>query len=296
MSAVMYELIPAGPRTYYIDSLVKLGIYLQNDTQAILIDSGLDRDTAKKILKILQEQNWTLEAIVNTHSHADHIGGNHYLQEKTGCRIYTRGMDAPFTRFPLLEPSLLYGGAPFRELQGKFLIAQSSQVLDTSDPTFPAELEIIPLEGHSFDMFGIRTPDNVVFLADSVFCEAILNKYHISYMYNVEWYLNTLDRLETLEATRYIPAHAAMTDDIRLLIRINRAKTEEIINTLLDICEQPSLFEHILQRIFTHYELSMSYEQYVLLGSTLRSYLSYLKDKGRIQATFRNNLLYWETR
>lgn len=291
----MYELIPAGSNTFYIDSLVKLGIYRRNNNHVFLIDSGLDKDTAKKVLKILNDQGWTLDAVINTHSHADHIGGNCFLQEKTGCRLYAKGAENAFTRYPLLEPSLLYGGFPFRELQSKFLMAQPSDSLDINDPSFPSELKIIPLNGHSLEMFGIRTPDDVVFLADSVFCKAILEKYHISYLYDIEQYLQTLDKVEALQANLFIPAHAEAASDIRPLVQLNREKTKEIINTLLDICEQPSLFEHILQRIFTLYELKITFEQYVLLGSTLRSYLSYLKDKGRIRADFRNNLLYWET-
>ena len=38
----------------------------------------------------------------------------------------------------------------------------------------------------------------------------------------------------------------------------------------------------------------MSFEQYVLVGSTVRSYLSWLKDTGRLSVRFENNLLLWE--
>ena len=37
----------------------------------------------------------------------------------------------------------------------------------------------------------------------------------------------------------------------------------------------------------------MNFEQYVLVGSTVRSYLAWLKDEGRLQAEFDNNLLLW---
>lgn len=38
----------------------------------------------------------------------------------------------------------------------------------------------------------------------------------------------------------------------------------------------------------------MTFEQYVLVGSTVRSYLSWLKDKGDLRVAFENNLLLWE--
>ena len=42
----------------------------------------------------------------------------------------------------------------------------------------------------------------------------------------------------------------------------------------------------ILQRLFTEYALTMNFEQYVLVGSTVRSYLSWLKDTDRRNAIF----------
>lgn len=38
----------------------------------------------------------------------------------------------------------------------------------------------------------------------------------------------------------------------------------------------------------------MTYEQYVLVGSTVRSYLSWLKDTGRVEGLIEDNLLLWE--
>ena len=53
-------------------------------------------------------------------------------------------------------------------------------------------------------------------------------------------------------------------------------------------------FEAILQRLFTDYGLTMNFEQYVLVGSTVRSYLAWLKDSGKVNALFENNMLLWQ--
>ena len=37
----------------------------------------------------------------------------------------------------------------------------------------------------------------------------------------------------------------------------------------------------------------MDFQQYVLVGSTVRSYLSWLKDTGKLSAAFEDNLLLW---
>ena len=63
---------------------------------------------------------------------------------------------------------------------------------------------------------------------------------------------------------------------------------------MIDICSEPLCFEIILQRLFADYALTMNFEQYVLVGSTVRSYLAWLKDTGRLDVEFENNMLLWK--
>lgn len=291
----MFELNQVGEKSYYINCPAKIGVYRISDTEAYLIDSGNDKDAGRKVRKILNENGWNLKGIINTHSNADHIGGNRYLQQQTGCKIFAEGIEAAFTRHPLLEPSFLYGGYPCKDLRHKFLLASESEVSDISDPDFPKELEVIPLRGHFFDMIGIRTPDNVVFLADCISSKDTLEKYQIAFIYDVAEYLNTLDRVEAMEAAVFVPAHAGAAEDIRETVRFNRQKVFEISDRIQSILKTPMCFEMLLKRLFDEYGLAMNFEQYVLVGSTVRSYLSWLKDDGKIKASFTEHMLLWSS-
>ena len=77
----MFELHQVGEKSYYIDCPAKIGLYRINDAEVYLIDSGNDKDAGRKIRRILNENGWSLKGIINTHSNADHIGGNQYLQQ-----------------------------------------------------------------------------------------------------------------------------------------------------------------------------------------------------------------------
>lgn len=290
----MFELIQVTENVFYIQSPAKIGLVLTGENEVCLIDSGNDRDAGKKIRKILNARGWTLKAVFNTHSHADHIGGNRFLQNQTGCRIYAPGIECDFTRYPVLEPIGLYGGNPPRDLRHKFLMAQESDVLPMTAEVLPTGWEMIPLPGHSFDMTGFRVPGDIVFLADCLSSETTLNKYRIGYLHDVGAYLDTLEKVCSMKAALFIPSHADPVEDITPLARMNMEKLRDTLDMILQICSEPKDTDHILKELFDAYGLVMNFEQYALIGSTVRSCLTYLKEKGSLEASFDTNMLLWK--
>jgi len=159
--------------------------------------------------------------------------------------------------------------------------------------SLPKGFEIISLPGHFFDMVGFRTPDDVVFLADCLSSKQTLDKYQISFIYDVAAYLKTLEMVKSLTAKMFVPAHADATENIAPLAQYNIDKVREIAEKITSFCEEPLCFEILLQKVFAAYDLTMDFEQYVLVGSTVRSYLAWLKNSGRIKVSFEQNMLLW---
>ena len=287
------ELVNVGEKTYYIKNATNIGIYKIDDSSVYLIDTGNDKDAGKKILKIIDEQGWNVKGIITTHSNADHIGGNKVIQDRTNCEIYAYNIEKLFTEFPILESSFLYGGYPFKDIRNKFLLAKQSVVIPIEN-NLPEGLEYFTLKGHFFDMIGVKTSDNVYFLADSLFSEETITKYHLFFIYDVREFLNTLDFLNTFNGSLYIPSHCEATKDISSLIELNRNKVNEIVNNICNICEKEKSFEEILKYIFDEYNLTMNANQYVLVGSTIKSYLSYLYDEKKLCYEFKENKMIWK--
>lgn len=67
----------------------------------------------------------------------------------------------------------------------------------------------------------------------------------------------------------------------------------QIAEKILDLCAEPASFESVLQRVFADFGLTMNFEQHVLVGSTVRSYLSWLRDAGQLEVEFSDNVLLW---
>ena len=285
------ELISVGKNTYYIKNPTNIGIYKVDDENVYLIDSGNDKDAGKKILKIVESEGWKVKGIINTHSNADHIGGNKVIQDRTNCMIYANGIETSFIEYPILESFFLYGGYPFKDLRSKVLLASPSKVLKIDD-NLPNGLEILELKGHYFDQIGIKTSDDVYFLGDCLFSEETISKYHLFFIYDVKAYLNTLDYLSTLKGKLFVPAHCLASEDISDLINLNRNKILEISDKIYNICNEVT-FEEILKNIFDEYNLVMDKNQYLLVGSTIRSYLAYLFDEEKISYKFVDNKMLW---
>ncbi len=289
----MYELNHITGGSYYIQSPSKMGLVKLNDTDVCLIDSGNDKDAGRKVRQLLDANGWHLTAIYNTHSNADHIGGNRYLQGQTKCKIYAQGIECDITRHPVLEPAFLYGGFPPKELRHKFLMAQESDAKELTPDVLPEGFELLQLPGHFFHMVGFRSPDDVVYLADCLSSRETLDKYQIGFIYDVAAYLDTLEKVKTMQAAAFVPAHAEVTEDIAPLAQYNIDKVHEIAGHMVALCAEPVIFEELLKKLFDDYGLTLTFEQYVLVGSTVKSYLAWLKDTGRLAVLFEDNRLLW---
>ena len=55
------------------------------------------------------------------------------------------------------------------------------------------------------------------------------------------------------------------------------------------------MFEELLQKLFKAYELALNFEQYALVGSTVRSFLTWLKESGKMEAVFDDSRLLWRS-
>ena len=289
----MYELNHITGNSYYIQSPSKMGLVKLNDTDVCLIDSGNDKDAGRKVRQLLDANGWHLTAIYNTHSNADHIGGNRYLQGQTKCKIYAQGIECDITRHPVLEPAFLYGGFPPKDLRHKFLMAQESDAQELTPAVLPEGFELLQLPGHFFHMVGFRSPDDVVYLADCLSSRETLDKYQIGFLYDVAAYLDTLERVKTMQAAAFVPAHAQVTEDIAPLAQYNIDKVHEIADHMVELCAEAVMFGELLKKLFDDYGLTLTFEQYVLVGSTVKSYLAWLKDTGRLTALFEDNRLLW---
>lgn len=279
---------------------VNLALIEGPDKQLVLIDSGLDSSNARKALRPFLERGCTLAAIINTHSHSDHIGGNADLVKRTGCRVYAPARERPWILWPELEPMGLYGAAPPPAMQVKFLQAQPTpEVLEL--PPAPCrftvagvELELIPTPGHALDQVAVSF-DGVLLAADGLFMPDVIEKHPVIFMVNVADYLASLDRLEERTERYILPGHGdlidreAGEDPLPAVLAANRANIDRMQAAVLAAAAQPCTHEELLYRVLAAFGKQVESEaQYFLDRAAVSAHISRLISVSRLTVEFRD--------
>lgn len=288
------ELKQINSYVFYLPGPANIGVVIHGN-KAALIDTGLDEGGARKVLKTLDEGSIQVCAIINTHAHADHFGGNHFIVKRTGAPVYAPDIEEAFIRNPILEPFYLYGASPIDKLKNKFLMAQGSKVdylLKDKMELIGLEFQFIPIPGHSINQMGVLVQD-VFFCADSIFPPEIIEKYKILYCYDIKQQKETLSRMKTFSYKYYLPIHGELSTNILNYIDLNLKNIETLENLVLEVLNEPKKTEEVIKAVADTYHLNLNFEQYFLTGNTLKSYLSSLKSEGKVHCQVEKNNLKW---
>jgi len=290
-----------APGVLYLPGAQNIGIIPTEQQQgAIIIDTGLSRDTGRAVLRALDARGLRPVAILNTHAHADHFGGNAFLVGRSGVPVYAPAQEEAALRYPRLEPvGLFAGAAPIPALLGHFLLAPASPVDHVVQPgplaVAGVALDAVPLPGHSANQTGYLVRD-VLFSGDLVMPPAVLDKYGIVYCHDVAAHLASLDGARRVPATWHVPAHHPPVRDLEPLLAGNEARFRDTLAQIRDLLAGgPREAAAIQAALCAHYSINLaSPEAYYLLQTTVYAHLSCLVGQGAVRLTIAGNRALWQ--
>jgi glyoxylase-like metal-dependent hydrolase (beta-lactamase superfamily II) len=299
------ESVSLAPDIFHLRSGSNAGLVIRNG-EALLIDTGLDGDAGRRILRIVEEQGAHLAAIVVTHAHADHFGGARFLQQRLEVPLYAPDLEAAMMEHPIIEPLYLFGGAaPIRELRHKFTLAEACEVAQTVAPGLLQignfQLDVVPLPGHALNQIGIGVDSNsyrVLFCADAIFPAETIEKHKVLFCVDLDETLETTDRLPDQPYDCFAPGHGpayAAGTAIETICEANQARLEEIRDTVYEALktamETSDLVKHVAQRFTLRIARPTAY---FLTRTTVLAALSSLEGADRAEAMTHENKLMWE--
>ena len=279
----MFDLHHIKGNTYYYKAYTNVGVCYIGNNEVVLIDSCDHKRMVKGLDRILTEKGWRVKTIISTHCHVDHICGNSFFSEKYGCEILCTKTEAGFIAKPDLEPGFYYSGIDTDKTKNPFFLVEPSEAVVINEKNTPKDFEIIDLPGHSFEMIGVRTPDDVVFLADAVLSVRTVDEYKLPFFYNVNESIITLGRICEMSGEYFVPSHSEITKDIVPLCEHNIKAMKDIKELIYEICQGRS-FDDMFCVLMERLELNIKTEKYPMYSLMLRNYLQSLVEDKKICA------------
>lgn len=293
------DLAPLTESAYHLRGGSNAGLILQ-DGRAVLVDTGLDKDTAKKILRHIDTLKAQLTAVVITHAHADHFGGAATVRARTGVPVYAPRLEAAIVENPLLEPLYLFSGAiPPAELRHKFTLAEACPVdglLEAGEQVIGGvPLRIIPAPGHAPNQMMVAGGD-ACFVADALFAPDVLAKHGIPFYVDIDQTLATLAALPELDGqfAAFVPGHGPAVSHIAAWAAENAARVAEIREVVAEALTQAETTGEIIR--LTADRLAVAIPNpviYWLTQATVQACLASLQRAGRARLQMVENRLVW---
>lgn len=298
----MSKLLELTTNAYYLPGAVNIGVVTNDAGDALILDTGGDKDYGRNLRKAFDKRTDLMpRAIVNTHSHADHYGGNDYLARKYDISVWAPEFEEAVLRYPYLEPMYLYGGAaPLAGLQNKWLMAKSSpvdHVYSPDDETLEVagiELRLHRTDGHAVVQVALGYK-NVCYAADAFFGEEVLDKYEIPFTHNVAQQLATLDRLLALPYNFYLPGHGEPTENIERAVERNKAYISRATEMVRDaVGTDGTTTSDVVHAVTSRLENPpANASTYFLMHSVVMAYLSYLVEQDEVELVVDGGALRW---
>lgn len=139
--------------------------YLLEDENghAVLIDPGAE---PQRILRLVRERELTVDAILLTHGHFDHIGAVEALRFALDAPVWIHELDAELLSDPQKNASLLFSDTPVTAVFDQLL--QDEMTLSFGE----LEIHVLHTPGHSKGSVCFLTGD-LLFTGDTLFAGSI---------------------------------------------------------------------------------------------------------------------------
>lgn len=293
------ELVPLGDGVHLLPGAVNSAL-VETENGLAVVDTGLDRGAANRIIRAAEALERPLVAVVNTHAHADHHGGNAQLVRRLGLPVHAPAVEEAVIREPGLEPVYLFGGAvPVAALRVRFLQAEPSPVDHVFRPGEPLVVDgrtfdVVDLAGHSLAQTGIRA-GGVLLAADGFFGVEPLRKHGVPYLVHAGQARAALERLRGMDAAWTVPGHGPPLDDPAATLRENLATLDRAFAWLRErLARGPAGTDDLLAEFAAAFALRMDdAPAFVLNRTALLAFLTTLEEEGHTAVRLEGRRWLW---
>ncbi len=195
---MIHEIFPVGPLACNCSILAD-----ETRLRATVVDPGED---IEKILAVLKRHHLTVEQIIITHAHIDHVGGAAQLKRLTGAPIYMNQKDLPLLNMMDVQAGWLGVAAP--EVAAPDVDASDLLALRIAEQ--PAQVMHTP--GHTEGSICLHLPEPQLLLAGDTLFAGSIGRTDLPGGDRKKILRSLQERILTLpDSTRVVPGHGVPT-------------------------------------------------------------------------------------
>lgn len=291
------KIINIKGNTFCIDTgMTYIPFYKISERDIIMLDSGWFRGERKGIDELIDKNNYKIKAIICTHFHIDHVGNCRYLKDKHKCIIAMPAYEA-LVCHSAINLKLYYSTQTLSDVMTHYgeAIFKTDVLLPTDSKDINiegSEFKVLQLPGHSPSHIGLITPDDVVYLGDSLISYNVMKNAKMPYAYILLQDLQTKEKLYELKYNKYVIAHKGIYNDITKLITDNIEFYKGRAMGVYSVITNYMTMEDILKASVEKFKIDVktSYK-YNFMERMLRSYVEYLDEIGLIKLEIKEGFL-----
>ncbi len=292
------ELVHVKGNTYYIDAWEAIPVYVKENRDCILLDSGWHYERFD-VERTLQENGLKPVGIISTHLHTDHVGSHQYFREKYQIPLALPTGEAGLGYNDLTLKSYLYiftleEVRTIDEIQAMrftpdVMIGPDDTKIEMAGVTFG----VVHTPGHSPDHVSLMTPDEILYLGDAMLSRDVMAVSKVPYYASVGLALESMEKLASFSCPA-LAAHKGCDVDIRGLADYNIRQINERLERFRALVTEPMTLEDIIKKACSEMKLlSKQAFKVKLYERDIRSYVEYLAERRLLEETYQDGRLYY---
>ncbi|CAH2215409.1 MBL fold metallo-hydrolase [Tepidibacter aestuarii] len=286
--------------TFCIDTgMSYIPFYKINNEEIIMLDSGLAREERKEIDKLLQKNNFKVVGIICSHAHIDHIGNIAYFKNKYNCIVAMPAYEALICS-STLNLKVYYSNQTLSDVTDNFehMVCKTDIIISDKQESIymhDIKFKILHTPGHSPAHICIITPDDVVYLGDTLISYEVMECAQIPYVFILNEDLKSKKKLYDLKYSKYIVAHKGIYNDITKLITDNIDFYKNRAVKVYEAIDSTMTMEDIVSNVIKNWNIRVkNIYKYSMLEKMLRTYVEYLNETGMINLVMEDGLLKYK--
>jgi hydroxyacylglutathione hydrolase len=201
------HLVYKGKQIALFDTAYSSGVA---DTAEILSELGIDIAN--------------ISLIVNTHSHSDHVGANHFIQQQSNCEVALHKIGQYFIN----RQDIFFLGWKFDRPQTEFFTVTRGLEDGEILPVGPYRWRVIYTPGHAFDGIVLYEPYQKWLISGDALWEADIASINLykqggAALFQLQ---DTIERLAPLDVKIVFPGHGRMFTNYDSAIAKSREKVQ----------------------------------------------------------------------